>query len=59
MPFCLGHGQADAEAKAEIEATMKMYERHTCFRFVPYNSTTRDLYGLDHDGHLFFTKSSG
>ena len=57
--FCFGHWQAEPEAKVEIAATMSLYEKYTCFRFVPYNSTTRELYGLDHDGHLFFTKRSG
>ncbi|XP_076466669.1 uncharacterized protein LOC143297940 isoform X2 [Babylonia areolata] len=35
--------------------SMAIMERYTCIRFVPWNSTTKALYGLANDGRLYFT----
>ncbi|XP_050396408.2 uncharacterized protein LOC126814967 isoform X2 [Patella vulgata] len=33
---------------------MGIWEKYTCLRYVPYNSTTSSLYGIGHESHLHF-----
>ncbi|XP_076466665.1 uncharacterized protein LOC143297939 [Babylonia areolata] len=42
-----------------IKGTIAIMERYTCIRFVPWNSTTKALYGLANDGRLLFTDHGG
>ncbi|XP_076467159.1 bone morphogenetic protein 1-like isoform X2 [Babylonia areolata] len=45
------------EKKNEFRYGMELIEKHTCVRFVPWNETTKSLYGLANNGRLNFIKS--
>ena len=50
--------------RTEISAVMKIYEEHTCLRFVPWEedengTTTNDRLGLGHGGYLKFVLDGG
>ncbi|KAK6185574.1 hypothetical protein SNE40_007778 [Patella caerulea] len=54
IPFTFDHSSLTNDDKATILQTMGIWEKYTCLRYVPYNSSTSSLYGIGHESHLHF-----
>ncbi|KAL8573558.1 hypothetical protein ACOMHN_047829 [Nucella lapillus] len=55
VPYVMDMSKLSEKDKTSISLCMAFMEQHTCIRFIPWNSTTKALYGLANDGHLKFT----
>ncbi|XP_060081866.1 uncharacterized protein LOC132561157 [Ylistrum balloti] len=59
IPYTLNMTTLEPDKISAIHAAMAMFEYWTCFRFVPWTTTTGYDLGLGHDNHLNFGKHSG